>query len=501
MASPPPYGATSPPAATPLALPRQRPSLALPTGFKSRTTSTVSTPSGLRQTSYPPEDSLEAQHRRVNQDQYSPVDDDSIGDLSDDGEIKSAISGPGDDEGSSRKRKRGEKRSRGRPPKQYSGVFRQSSVSLVNGEDGKSAVGSRRGGTAGAGSAANGEGDDDEDEDDDAAARDAKDGFNIDKEELERERERRFLFREAVNAQHQSRYDSFNRVKLKQADVRRLVNATLSQSVPQNVVTVVMAYTKMFAGMLIESAREVQDEWMLAEEKRPDGEDNRAYRRLRMMQPAEEYPEEEELEEPTSAEKDGQASDEVMGGTEEKGNEKPEKGGDEQPDGGDKGDKGDKESKSNGEVQNNAEATSKEPSIKQEKDDTEALTISDIPPESSNGTIIKKENQRDDAGNQPGDTQPNSSPSGTQNSARRSKDEKNKEDGDLTSAVNIQPGAGNLAKYIEEVDRGPLLPDHFREALRRYRRGRIGGTVGFTGLSLEGRENAAVLTGGRKLFR
>ncbi|KAF1822995.1 uncharacterized protein K489DRAFT_319357, partial [Dissoconium aciculare CBS 342.82] len=163
-------------------------------------------------------------------------------------------------------------------------------------------------------------------------------------EELERERERRFLFREAVNTAHQSRYDSYNRVKLKQADVRRLVNATLSQSVPQNVVTVVMAYTKMFAGMLIESAKEVQDEWLAAEEKRPDGEE-------------------------------------------------------------------------------------------------------------------------------------------------------------MTSAANVQPGAGNLAKFMDEVDRGPLLPDHFREAVRRYRKARDGGTTGFTGLSLEGRENAAVRSGGRKLFR
>jgi transcription initiation factor TFIID subunit 11 len=72
---------------------------------------------------------------------------------------------------------------------------------------------------------------------------------------------------------------------------------------------------------------------------------------------------------------------------------------------------------------------------------------------------------------------------------------------EVTSAANVQPGAGNLAKFMDEVDRGPLLPDHFREAVRRYRKARDGGTTGFTGLSLEGRENAAVRSGGRKLFR
>lgn len=54
---------------------------------------------------------------------------------------------------------------------------------------------------------------------------------------------------------------------------------------------------------------------------------------------------------------------------------------------------------------------------------------------------------------------------------------------------------------VAERDRGPLVPDHLREALRRYKRDREGGTVGFTGLSLEGRERAAVRGGGRRLFR
>jgi transcription initiation factor TFIID subunit 11 len=58
-----------------------------------------------------------------------------------------------------------------------------------------------------------------------------------------------------------------------------------------------------------------------------------------------------------------------------------------------------------------------------------------------------------------------------------------------------------VRRQIEEVDRGPLLPDHLREALRRYKKAQYGGTVGFTGLSLEGKDNAAARMGGRKLFK
>jgi transcription initiation factor TFIID subunit 11 len=49
--------------------------------------------------------------------------------------------------------------------------------------------------------------------------------------------------------------------------------------------------------------------------------------------------------------------------------------------------------------------------------------------------------------------------------------------------------------------RGPLTPDHLREAFRRYRKDREGGCAGLLGLSLHGRENTASRMGGRKLFR
>ncbi|KAE9977725.1 hypothetical protein EG328_001852 [Venturia inaequalis] len=56
---------------------------------------------------------------------------------------------------------------------------------------------------------------------------------------------------------------------------------------------------------------------------------------------------------------------------------------------------------------------------------------------------------------------------------------------------------------IEQKNRGPLTPDHIREALRRYKKDNEGASAGFLGLSLEanGRENVAAKTGRKKLFR
>lgn len=45
-----------------------------------------------------------------------------------------------------------------------------------------------------------------------------------------------------------------------------MVNATVSQSVPQMVSTAVKAVAKLFAGQIIETARNVQGEWIAAGE-------------------------------------------------------------------------------------------------------------------------------------------------------------------------------------------------------------------------------------------
>jgi hypothetical protein len=58
-----------------------------------------------------------------------------------------------------------------------------------------------------------------------------------------------------------------------------------------------------------------------------------------------------------------------------------------------------------------------------------------------------------------------------------------------------------LAERLRDCDRGPLTPDHLREALRRYKKDRDGGCAGFLGLSLRGPEVVAARMRGKRLFR
>ncbi|EME42946.1 hypothetical protein DOTSEDRAFT_35311 [Dothistroma septosporum NZE10] len=455
----------SPPSSSGLALPRQRPGglkLALP-GQSSRKSSVApSSAHPLRQTSFPPPDSLEAQHRLAEDAdlnaQFSPNDGDSIDDFSD-SEITSAISGPASTDAFTKKRKRGEKRPRGRPPTKQNA--RQGSASVLNGDDGRSA---KRGGTAGAQSVANGEAEEeDDDEDDEGAAQADKEGYGITAQDLEKENQRRYLFREAVIPDHQDRYDHFVKVKLRTGDVRKLVNATLSQSVPPNVMTVVGAYTKLFAGMLIESAREVQAEWLASQPKRPDDEENQAYKRLRMMRAESEEADDDEEDEEDDievAETDGRADGEgkkLENGDAKKEGVSPAKH-DGLPDG--------------------------DPLPAEEGSPNHARAVSDgTQPHSSSTTNEETNGQPKDRPN--GDT----------------KEEKKDDEDDIYDFRTAQPGAWGLSKYIDECDRGPLLPDHLREALRRYKKSRAGGSVGFTAISLDRPEVAAPRLGGRRLFR
>jgi transcription initiation factor TFIID subunit 11 len=66
---------------------------------------------------------------------------------------------------------------------------------------------------------------------------------------------------DAFTAAQSSRYDFFKRAKLNKPVVRKIVNQTLSQSVPPNVITTISGYTKVFVGELVERARTVQEEW------------------------------------------------------------------------------------------------------------------------------------------------------------------------------------------------------------------------------------------------
>lgn len=68
------------------------------------------------------------------------------------------------------------------------------------------------------------------------------------------------------------------------------------------------------------------------------------------------------------------------------------------------------------------------------------------------------------------------------------------EDATPTQQLPYQP-------LVQEIDRGPLTPDHLREAVRRYKKDREGGSAGFVGRSLHGVERTAARTGGKRLFR
>ncbi|KAI9791636.1 MAG: hypothetical protein M1816_003722 [Peltula sp. TS41687] len=72
------------------------------------------------------------------------------------------------------------------------------------------------------------------------------------------------------------------------------------------------------------------------------------------------------------------------------------------------------------------------------------------------------------------------------------------------SSSSSQTLEGNSQPQPQKRNLGPLLPDHMREALRRYRRDKEGGGAGMRGLSsaaMERGKGYSSATGGRRLFR
>jgi transcription initiation factor TFIID subunit 11 len=343
-----------------------------------------------------------------------------------DSEITSAISGVtgsagGDGSGAGKKRKRGEKRARGRPPKN----------AAAGGDDARSTTGTLKGAPSTTGKPGEEAEEEEEEEEEDVTAggRALGDESAALMEEADI-RGKEFLLH--MPEWQLERHGTWKRSKLKRETVKTLVNQTLSQSVPQNVVLVVQAYSKMFAGLLIEGARDVQAEWAAVAEKRPDGEDNHVLKKLR----GEDRIEKEKLEE------------------ENKNKARA------------------KEGETNGD---NPEAmdVDADADVPVKKEDDDSPTV--------NG-LSNSEDTQTEAGDS--STQPN----GQQN-------------GDGEKAPPVIEASMGVRREIDEVDLGPLLPDHLREALRRYKKAQYGGTVGFTGLSLEGKSNAAARMGGRKLFK
>jgi len=327
MASP-PAPAFSPPQSH-ISLPKKRPSIQLPGTSqpakrrKASITSATSSAHPLRQTSFPPAD-----RNGNNSAVYSP------GSGEDDLDVDDEISGLASAKGGPKSKSSKPKGRLGRPPKSISGA------SAADGDDRNTIISGRRGAaTSTSGPHDGGEGDaDDSSSDSGEEASTSVEGGKLSKAALEEEKSRRAMFLLQVPAHHFQLYELWNRVHLKSEVVRRLTNQTLSQSVPKNVVTTISAYSKVFAGEIVDRARGVQRKWVAAAEKLPTGERN-------------------------------------------------------------------------------------------------------------------------------------------------------------------EMGNGEGAALVRERDLGPLLPDHLREALRRYKLDREGGSVGFTGLSLEGRESAAARSGGKRLFK
>lgn len=72
------------------------------------------------------------------------------------------------------------------------------------------------------------------------------------------------ILMQAMDADQSERYATYRRIRLKRETVRKLVNQTLSQSVPQPVIIAVTSYSKAFIGELIDMALTVRDEWTAA---------------------------------------------------------------------------------------------------------------------------------------------------------------------------------------------------------------------------------------------
>ncbi|KAM3069057.1 hypothetical protein ACMFMF_009023 [Clarireedia jacksonii] len=86
------------------------------------------------------------------------------------------------------------------------------------------------------------------------------------KEEKQREMEKRAVLVKHMDDQQFRRYEAVRSAKLADATVRRIVNQTLSQSVPATVILAIRSVAKQYIGEVIEGARKVQTQWIEAGE-------------------------------------------------------------------------------------------------------------------------------------------------------------------------------------------------------------------------------------------
>ncbi|KAH7135687.1 hTAFII28-like protein conserved region-domain-containing protein [Dendryphion nanum] len=125
--------------------------------------------------------------------------------------------------------------------------------------DGRSTTGVE-GEDADGGEAGEEEDDDDVEDGMDAVLEGGKATEATKKQEKEHER----ILMDAMDSNQSDRYATYRRIRLKREIVRKLVNQTLSQSVPPTVIITVTSYSKSFIGELVDRALTVRDEWAAA---------------------------------------------------------------------------------------------------------------------------------------------------------------------------------------------------------------------------------------------
>ncbi|KAK2033023.1 histone-fold-containing protein [Colletotrichum zoysiae] len=150
------------------------------------------------------------------------------------------------------------KKKRGRKPKNQTNVdTREQTPSLVGGRAPTT--------VSGTGAGAEGQEDAANDDDDDNDMRMALVDSTVRTQEQKQEEIRlRAMLVESFDPEQYDRYELWRAAKLTESVVKRVVNATVSQSVPPNVALAVKSVSKLFIGELIERARDVQGEWIKA---------------------------------------------------------------------------------------------------------------------------------------------------------------------------------------------------------------------------------------------
>jgi transcription initiation factor TFIID subunit 11 len=230
MASPPYRSpATSPPGPAHAALPNSRKrgpgSIAGTGNTKRRKPSSFSTSSShpLRQTSFPPEEALNGAGER------SPSVDSDYTAVTGNQSVAASTIGM---------KKRGRKKKDGA----------ESVISGKGGADARSKTGAPD---------EEAEGEEDEEDDGIGGVVDEGEQGKVDKAA---EKKKIAVLMDAFNEDQNERYNTYRRVKLKKETIRKIVNQTLSQSVPPSVITTINGFTKVFVGNLVERAREVQQQ-------------------------------------------------------------------------------------------------------------------------------------------------------------------------------------------------------------------------------------------------